>query len=272
MDDKKLNYEEIIRIIELCKAVEKEGFDPFNIDVNSSLRTLKNYLPQWKKLDELLLDIEALRGITGLIRLQAEWIKHKASTLHVDPFLVELKLKMLSEETLASILMQSIHPIVSLNQISPDKIIQALDYWNRLPLIKDRIGKLNGDTLIETEYLTVEELIKMKVLSLEEFDAGLQILWDELLQKRTEFIENKIPYWEFIGSKSYEDSVRRAYLTSFLVSEGYAGMEVDPLKELIYIIPNEQRRSPPEDMLPRSIAVTFDNESWQRTMESRVNV
>lgn len=272
MSEQKLSYEQIMRIIDLCKAVEKEGFDPFNVDVKSSLRTLKKYLPQWKELDELLLDMEAIRRIAGLIRLQGEWIKHRVSTLYVDPLLVELKLKILSEEKLASIFLQSLHPIVSLNQISPAKVKQALDYWNSLLPLKERMIALLGDTSIEPGSLSFDELIRLEVLSEEEFNDNLQKLWSELLEKRSQYTEGKILYWEFIASDSYEGSVRRAYLTSFLVSEGYAAMEVDPLKETIYVVPNEEQKLPPKNALPRSIAVTFDNESWQKILESRGNV
>ncbi|MEE9134993.1 MAG: hypothetical protein V3U25_03985 [Nitrososphaerales archaeon] len=265
----RLSYEQIMRIIELCKAVEKEGFDPFNVDVESSLTTLKKYLPNWKELDELLLDMEAVRRITGLVRLQAEWIKHRVSALYVDPLLVELKLKMLPEDKLASIFMRSLHPIVNLNQISPAKVKEALDYWNRLAPLKERMAKLQGDRSIEAGHLTFEELVKMEVLGEEEFNDSLQKLWEELLQRRSEFAKDKIPYWEFIGSELYEDSVRRAYLMTFLVSDGYVEMEIDPLEEAIYIVPNQHQKLPPKEALPRSIAVTLDSGSWQKISEKR---
>ncbi|MFQ5969249.1 MAG: hypothetical protein ACE5J2_01965 [Nitrososphaerales archaeon] len=272
MSDQKLSYEQIMRIIDLCKVVEKQGFDPFNVDVKSSLRTLKKYLPHWKELDELLLDMEAIRRITGLIRLQGEWIKHRVSTLYVDPLLVELKLKILSEETLASIFLKSLHPIVSLDQISPAKVKQALDYWNSLLPLKERMIALSRDTSLELGSISFDELIRLKLLSEEEFNDNLQKLWSELLEKRSKYREGKIPYWEFIASESYEDSVRRAYLTSFLVSEGYAAMEIDPLGETIYIVANDEQKLPPKNAFPRSIAVTFDNECWQKILESRGNV
>jgi len=267
-----MSYEQIVRIIELCRAVEKEGFDPFKVDVKASLTTLKRYLPQWEEIDELLLDMEAIRRITELIRLQGEWIKHRVSTLYVDPLLVELKLKMLPEEKLAQMLLQSFHPIASLEQISPARVRQALDYWNRLAPLKDRMIKLMGDREFDLGTISLDDLLKMEVLSEKEFNDSMQSLWQEMLGERTGYNDSRIPYWKFVARESYEDSVRRAYLTAFLVSDGYARMEVDPLKEVVYIIPNERQQKPPEKAMPRSIAISLDSENWQKLAEESASV
>lgn len=259
-----MNHEQILRIIELCKTVEKQGFDPFNVDVKASLTMLKQYLPHWKELDELLLDMEAIRKITGLLRLQGEWIRHRVSTLYVEPLLVELKLKMLPDEKLASILLRSFHPIVSVDQISAARMRQALDYWQKLAPLKERMANLLAEQSLEPGSITFDELLDMHVLSNEEFDDGLQDLWQELRQLKSGFEKGRVPYWEFVVAGSYEDTSRRAYLTAFLVSEGYARMEVDPLKEEIYVIPNERQLTPPNGVLPRSVVTTFDKESWAK--------
>ncbi|MFQ5920635.1 MAG: hypothetical protein ACE5JV_01295 [Nitrososphaerales archaeon] len=271
MKEQELSYEQIVRIIELCRAVEKEGFDPFKVDIRSSLRTLKRYLPRWKEADELLLDMEAIRRLAELIRLQGEWIKHRVSTLYVDPLLVELKLKMLPEEKLAGILLQSLHPIVSLNQVSPAKLTQALDYWNRLAPLKERMAKLLAETSLELDTISHDDLVGMEVLSEKEFNDNMQGLWQELLERSKSHADGKVPYWEFIAGEdeSYEDSVRRAYLTTFLVSEGYARMEIDPLEESIHLLANERQQEPPREALPRSIVVSFDSGSWQELAKKR---
>jgi len=47
-----------------------------------------------------LLDAEALNRIAAIVRLQGDWLKHRASSLYIDPILVELKIRMLEPERL----------------------------------------------------------------------------------------------------------------------------------------------------------------------------
>ena len=62
-----------------------------------------------------------------------------------------------------------------------------------------------------------------------------------MLQKKAS--DGKIRYWDFIGADTYEETVQRAFLTSFLVTYGYATLEIDRLEEEIFIVPYDKPRT-----------------------------
>ena len=71
-------------------------------------------------------------------------------------------------------------------------------------------------------------------------------------------------YWDFIGADTYEKTVERAFLASFLITYGYATLEIIPLEEEVFIKPfakpNTQFQTQQSVSIP--IAVTYDD--WQK--------
>ena len=89
MEPKKL--EEILRVIELCRSVERSSADPFEVDIREKIEILRKQLPGWKFLDDLLVDSEAMLELAQIVKLQDEWLKHRASSLYIDPLLIQLR-------------------------------------------------------------------------------------------------------------------------------------------------------------------------------------
>lgn len=58
--------DELFRLINFCKTIQKEGTDPFDMDIKRFLETLKRYLKKWKSLDDLLIDAEAISELTKI--------------------------------------------------------------------------------------------------------------------------------------------------------------------------------------------------------------
>jgi hypothetical protein len=61
--------------------------------------------------------------------------------------------------------------------------------------------------------------------------------------------------------------VERAFLTSFLITYGYATLEIHPLEELVFIKPFEKAhtRVRTEQAVSVPIAVTYDDwQKWRR--------
>jgi hypothetical protein len=114
---------------------------------------------------------------------------------------------------------------------------------------------------------TRNELIEQRIIADKAFTEELEALWQELKQKVDE--REKIPYWDFVGANSYEETSRRAYMTSFLVTYGYATFEVHRLEEEIFIIPFDKPHPTVGEKQFISVPVSISFEEWQRWKESK---
>lgn len=266
MKSSKEDRERLLRIISLCLSVERKGSNPFEVEVKEALETLRKYLPYWKAFEDLTLDAETLNKISSIVRLQGSWIKHRSSSLFVDPLLIELKIKMLEPSKLANIFRKSFHPIVEMDRLSQRRVREAIDYWNQLLSLEERLMKL-PEPSSNLGFTSIEELIKSRILSEESFNDLLQRFWLELKMKAAE--GGRIPYWNFIYAPSYEETVFRAYLTSFLLTYGFATMEIDRLDEESFLIPRVEPKeiSLKEQMV--SLPISIDYDLWKEMAEGK---
>ena len=263
---KKLGGEHLQRIIDLCKSVEERGLDPFLVDVNDVIAVVHEYFPEWESLDEFSLDAEAVNSLASVIKLQSDWVRHRSTSLYTDPFLIEEKLRKLSREGLASLFLRVWHPIVELEQISPHCLNEAIKYWQSLLPLDERWTKTQ---FVKTELgaASREELIRQQIMSEKVFTEELEKLWHELRGKVRG--GEKIAYWDFVGADTYEETVTRAYVTSFLVTYGYATFEVHRLEEEIFIIPFSKPRSLVGKKQMVSVPVSVSVEEWKRWKENK---
>jgi len=263
---KKLGADHLQRIIDLCRSVEERGVDPFLVDVNDVIAIVREFFPEWDSMEELSLDAEALNRLASVIRLQSDWVRHRSTSLYTDPFLLEEKLRKLSRESLARLFLRAWHPIVEMEQISSHSLSEAIKYWQSLLPLNERWTKTE---FMKTELGAVsrEELIKQQIMAERAFTEELETLWRELKQRVGE--NEKIAYWDFVGADTYEETVRRAYMTSFLVTYGYATFEVHRLEEEIFIIPFGKPRSLLGKRQVISVPVSVSFEEWRRWRESR---
>jgi len=231
--DKKL--EDILRLIELCKSVASSSANPFEVNIREKLLILKKQLPEWKFLDELLLDSEALHQLVQIVKLQEQWLKHRASSLYIDPMLLELKLHLLSKEELADSLVKSWHPITQIDQLTSRGLERAFTYWRELTPMSERFREEFGKFGTAPGEIDYDQLVGMRIFSKEQFDSKLQEIYQELTEQSSEAAG--IDYRAFIEGENYETTVVRAYMIAFLVTEGRATLKVDPLTEKITLFP-----------------------------------
>lgn len=245
----------LLRVIDLCETVRKRGLDPFDVEVQEFFDKLREILPRLKRREDLYLDIQALLSLADVIHQQEEWVKHRSSMLYLDPLLIALKLQAMPARDLAEIFVRSWHPIVELESIAPPGISEAKRYWTDLPPLKERHGELKS-TEVGSEEIDSQELSRMGILSTEEFENLMHKTWEELWKAVGE--DEEVPYWDFISAPTFEETVRRAWLVSFLVSYGYAGIELRPLEDEIILIPSSmpQRRKEATVSIPISITKT----------------
>jgi len=263
---KKLGEEHLQRIINLCKSIEERSIDPFLVEVDDIVTVIQEYFSEWESLDEFNLDAEAVNRLASVIELQSDWVKHRSTSLYTDPFLLEEKIRKLDKEELVDLFLRAWHPIVELEQISPYSLGEAMKYWQGLLPLNERW--LETQT-IKTEIGTAssEELMKQGIFMEKAFSEELEILWEELKSEVGE--AKKIHYWGFVGRDSYEETLRRAYMTSFLVTYGYATLEVYRLEEEVYIRPFEKPVSMVGKKQVVSVPVSISFEEWERWKNHR---
>ncbi|MGQ9759956.1 MAG: hypothetical protein ACUVQ5_05245 [Candidatus Methanomethylicaceae archaeon] len=258
-------YEELARVINLCQSIRAKGEDPFLVNVPQKLQILKKLLPQWKLLDELLMDAEALKELSSMVKLQSDWVKRRASGLFIDPFLIEVKIKLLSRETLASALLSAWHPLIAAEQLTPKRLAEALDYWRVLLPLSQRMKELETLQFPEERTLTVSDLIRLKFLSDRAFNEEIRRIQEEL-RRATE--SGPIDYWTFVIRDSYEDTLLRAYALSFVISNGFANLVINPVEDTILVettTKQTQRKS------GKSVPISITYEKWMALKEGKRN-
>ncbi len=238
------------------------------VDVDYILTIIHEYFPRWETPEELCLDAETVHQIASAIKLQGEWVKQRSTSLYTDPFLIEEKLRKLSREEICEIFLGSWHPIVEFEQISPRSLAEAIEYWQNLVPLEGRWQEINASHL-ETGMATREELLRQQIMAEKEFAEELETFWQELKQKAMG--DKKIDYWDFIGAETYEETVNRAYLASFLVTYGYATVEVDRLEEMVYIKPYKTPVPTVSNKQAVSLPIAISVEDWKSWKEGETD-
>jgi len=252
VDEKKL--EDLLRVIELCRAVETSSANPFDVDIKEKILLLKSRLPEWRFLDELLVDSEALLELAQIVKLQDEWLKHRASSLYIDPLLIQLKVKLLPKEALTEAFVKSWHPVAQVDQISPKGLERAFVYWRDLSPMAERFRDEFSNYGVKPGAVDYQELISLGVFTQDQFENKLKDLHDALLEKSNgEWID----YMEFIQSPHYEIRVLRAYLLAFLVSEGRASLRIEPLTGRVWTTALSEKAKGPS----KSVAISIVGEN-----------
>jgi hypothetical protein len=210
--EKKQGRERLERVIEMCMAIEGHQADPFTLNVDDIIGVVKMYFPHWDQPDELRLDAEALSHLASVIKLQSEWVKQRSTSLYTDPFLLEEKIRETSKAGIIDVFASAWNPIVDSEKLTLPTLAQGLLYWDALAPLGDRWKDIDVSA-VQTGTVSRDEMIKDRVLGDKEFGEELETYWHELKNKTAEKgKDGKIPYWDFIGADTYEETVQRAFL------------------------------------------------------------
>lgn len=229
--------EELEHIIEACEAVEAGRLDPFAVPVEDLIEAVRRLFPLWEEPEDLALDARAVEAISGVVRAQSEWVRERSTRLYRDPFLVEERLEALAPEALVAIFLRAWHPIVELEQLTPLSLEMAVKYWLELP------SREGGEAELAPEEGRLLPAEPGEVPS-EDVQEALEALWSEL---KAWARGGSVRYRDFIMADTYSETVRRAYLTSFLITYGYARLDVDPLSGELVLRPRRRPRSRPRE-------------------------
>ena len=261
---KALGKERLERIIEMCIAIENHTADPFTLNIDEIIKIVREYFPHWEHPDELKLDAETLHHLASVIKLQSEWVKQRSTSLYTDPFLLEEKIQQIGKQEMINVFLKAWNPLIEFEQISLNTLAQGLLYWEALAPISERWKDLNAAE-VSMGFASRDELIKQGVLGNKEFSEELNCHLQELkncVARKGQ--DGKINYWDFIGAETYEETVQRAFLTSFLVTYGYATLEIDRLEELVFIKPFDKPKTGILMQQSTSVAIAVSCEDWQK--------
>jgi len=246
--------DDYLRVIELCRDVETSSANPFDVDIREKILLLKQRLPELKLLDELLVDAEAMLELAQVVKLQDQWLKSRASSLYIDPLLIQLKVKLLPKEALSDAFVKSWHPIAQIDQLSPRGLEKAFVYWRDLVPISERFKDQFGTYGTRPGLVDYSELVSLGVFTRDQFETSLAQLHQELMQgSNGEWVD----YRQFIGNETFESKVRRAYLLAFLLSEGRALLRTEPLTGRIWTMALADKAKG----APKSVAISIAEES-----------
>jgi hypothetical protein len=259
-----LGREKLQRIIDTCKSVEDRALDPFLVDIKGNINALKEYFPEWRIPEDLCLDAETVHHLASVTRLQSEWVKHRSTSLYTDPFLLEDKIRRMTKADIVETFAKVWRPTIELEQISLRSITEAIEYWDSLLPMKERWKEFPlGEN--ETGTATREELISQRILRDRAFSEELEIFWQQLKKSTAEKGENgKIHYWDFVGADTYNETVQKAFMASFLITYGYATLEIHPLEEEVFIVPYQKPAPNTGSKQLVSIPIAVSAEDWQK--------
>ncbi len=268
-EHKKIGTDRLQRVIDMMKAIEAHTVDPFLLNVDEIIRIVQEYFPEWDQPEELNLDAEAIHHLASVIKLQSEWVKQRSTSLYTDPSLLEEKINEKSKQEMIQIFLKAWRPIVEMEQLTMRSFADAIRYWDALVPMKDRWEAL-GTPEVATGTASRSELVEEEILRDEAFSAELDRYWKELKAKVEGYQDGKVMYMDWVGADSYEATVHRAYVTSFLVTYGYATLDINPLEEEIFVKPlDEPGAKLSKQAVSVPITLTFDNwQKWKQGEES----
>jgi hypothetical protein len=252
----KAGRKELKEVIETCDAIEQRKFNPFFLDVKLGVETLREYFPLWEDFQDHCLDAHALNRLSEVVRLQNTQLKFQSSALYAEPEFIAKKFERMSEKRLAEVFLQSWHPTAELEQITNESMSAALDYWNLLLPIQERWKRRVYSRGKNPESADSNTLTGLGIRG-EEFGAQLTALWKELVQLH--ILEPKsIDYWKFVKRPNHQETVRRAYFVSFLVTYGFAKMQLEG--DLITLLPIDKPTNKPVEG-GMSFPISISNEA-----------
>mgnify|MGYP001772756141 CR=1 FL=1 len=199
------------RISMLVDEVEKEGKDPFSIDVLPLLEDLRRDYDS-EDLELLLADSKAMEALSRLVEMQEEWIDGRLSAV-ISPEALRRRAEAAGVEELAAALYVSQSPAVGVSNVDEELLVDAFRYWEGLRPARRQVGAAPAERTVEVE-LEPETF----EVELEEFRRRVS----EALGSRGE-----VPLDEVL-SRDKEPRVRELYMLAHLVTRGELGLRYDP--------------------------------------------
>lgn len=232
---------ELQELIETCDAISERKFNPFFLDVNLGVETLREYFPYWENFNDHCRDAHTLNRLSEVVRLQNTQLKFQSSALYAEPEFIAKKIERMSEKRLAEVFLQSWHPLAELEQLTESVVGDAINYWNLLSPISERWKQREYARGKDPSTADSDTLTGLGIED-KEFGKRLVELWSELRQRQSAD-GRVVDYWEFVKADSYPMTVQRAYFVSFLLTYGYAKLQLNGGKMALTPLDNPSEKA-----------------------------
>lgn len=250
---------ELESVINLCLMVQSGKIEPFDIDFDYVMSVIKKQYPNIKNIQEFCLDAKALKELSNVLERQNQWIEHQSTTLYKDPFMLSQSLMAMDIGKIADAFLRSWHPLVEMEQVSAKTLAGSLEYWGNVIPFDERAEDLFVEER-DTEFASMDEARELGFILEEGFTDIIEGFWKELGERVGP--GGVIDYWDWIGAESYHETIYRAYLTVFMVSNGYANASWNRLMEEHKIIHNVEIRPDP-GKAKVSLPTMVDYKEWK---------
>lgn len=235
------------RILDLAIKVSEGIIDPFDVDVGRFIRQLaRNRRFLELGYSYLIKDIRALNGLVAILEAQGRSLRRRGLGLYLDKMLLKLRIYKMSLDDLANVFIHSWRPVVEMETINIEALKEALFYFNSLKDLESRRLKFEELTEFLGEGVEPKLFIEPRVIR--------RLMMNLLEELRIRSGGDYIDYDNFIRGG---DPVERAYILSFLISDGWVDVRVNRLEEKIFIRPRDRRV---EIRRPSSLAVVVNRE------------
>lgn len=212
------------RLVDLSNKVMEGKVNPLEIDISKYLDIIRELFKNIENIDDLISDIKALHGLIMILSAQYEILKSRGLGLYIEPVLVELRTRQLSIETIANFIKMIRTPVLELEVSNEDNILRAMEYYRKLPPINKRKYKYE---IYEIPKVDIERSLVIPF----SIRNKLKRIYEEL----SSFSNGEwVDYYDFIN---LGNPVERAYLLSFLISEGFVEMVYKRFDNRIFIRP-----------------------------------
>lgn len=206
------------RIKSLSKMVLEGSLDPLDIDISMFIDLLSKVDVNRLPIELFMEDVEALNGLSQILKYQKEAIIRYLEGLKLDELIVKTAILSLDIDGLSEIVRRIYRPSADISTIDNDFIVKSLLYFKNIRRLKREFT----DRLVEIDSidLPIEEDIR----------KHMDILYKRLLETSK---DEWVNYKDILLDKP----ILNSYLISLLASEGYLIIRVDRISGEVYVKP-----------------------------------
>ncbi len=202
--------------IEACGEVLRGEKLPHQLDVWQIWRRVEEASRQITEIEEMRLYATLARMVVSVLRLQCRWLRYEADELFVDSDIARDTIEKMHLRSVITIFLKSLHPVVELEQLNARAFEMGMDHWDEITQFEP-IGEMQPSE-VETYGLGSRETSGF--VGGPDFEELVSRIEEEYREKAS---RGEVEYADFVskgGGAAFAETVERAFLTSFLISQG----------------------------------------------------